>query len=113
MAVACKADRKGYDAIIKGNTFTLNVVGDKDTKFMKYFWSGYDEDKNPFNELEHTVSENDGIIISAAKSVIECKMISKIVPGDHEIIIAEVIGSYVLNEESSVKTHVRKSGLDY
>lgn len=111
IAVACNKDRKGYDVIRSGKTFTVNVVGDHEGNYMKHFWSGYD--KSPFEEIPHQVSENDGILIDAAKSVIECRMISKIQPGDHEIIIAEVVASHVLNEEAKPKTHIRKSGLDY
>jgi flavin reductase (DIM6/NTAB) family NADH-FMN oxidoreductase RutF len=111
IAVACNSDRKGYDAIRAGKTFTINIVGDHEANYMKHFWSGYDE--SPFGKIPHKISENDGILIDAAKSVIECKMVSKTQPGDHEIIIAEVIDSHILNEEAKPKIHIRKSGLDY
>ena len=108
-----KADRPGYKAIVEGKTFTINVVGDHETQYMKHFWSGYDPENNPFKEIDHEVSENDGILIKGAKSVIECKYVSKSTPGDHEVIVAEVIGSYIYSEDSKPKVHIRKSGLDY
>ncbi len=111
IAVACNPDRKGYNTIRSGKTFTINIVGDHEANYMKHFWSGYDE--SPFTEIPHKISDNDGILIDAAKSVIECKMISKTQPGDHEIIVAEVVDSHILNEEAKPKTHIRKSGLDY
>ena len=113
IAVACKKGRAGYEQIISGKTFTLNVVGEKNTNFMKHFWSGYTAEDNPFSKLDHDISENEGIILKDAKSCIECKMVSVQEPGDHDIVFAEVIASYVLDEESPVKTHIRKSGLDY
>lgn len=108
-----KPDRVGYQSIIDGKTFTINVVGDHETQYMRHFWSSYGPENNPFHEIDHEVSENDGVLIKDAKSVIECKFVSKTTPGDHEIITAEVIGSYIFNEESKPKVHIRKSGLDY
>jgi flavin reductase (DIM6/NTAB) family NADH-FMN oxidoreductase RutF len=111
VSLAISPSRAGYESIIGGKTFTINVVGEHETQYMKHFWSGYEE--SPFGEIEHEVSPNDGIIIKGAKSTIECKFVSKSAPGDHEIVVAEVIGSYVNNDEAKPKVHIRKSGLDY
>ncbi|MCO4793556.1 MAG: flavin reductase family protein [Bacteriovoracaceae bacterium] len=111
VSLAISPSRPGYESIVSGKTFTINTVGEHDTQFMRHFWKSYEE--SPFGEIPHEVSDNDGIIIKGAKSTIECKFVSKSEPGDHEIVVAEVIGSYVNNEEASPKVHIRKSGLDY
>ncbi len=111
ISFAIKSDRTPYAAIVAGKVFTVNVVGEHETQYMRHFWSSYDE--SPFLDIPHQVSDNDGLLIDGAKSVIECKMVSKSQPGDHEIVVAEVIGSYVLNEEAGPKVHIRKTGLDY
>ena len=111
ISFAISPDRPGYDGIISGRPFTVNVVGDHDTQYMRHFWSGYES--SPFSEIDHSISEKGGVIIKAAKSVIECEFVSKSKPGDHEIVVAKVIGSYVNNEEAKPKVHIRKSGLDY
>jgi flavin reductase (DIM6/NTAB) family NADH-FMN oxidoreductase RutF len=113
VALAVNPDRPGYETIVSGDTFSINVVGDHDTQYMRHFWSGYTSENNPFKEIPYKVTEAGGVSIDAAKSSIDCKFVSKSKPGDHEIVIAEVIASHVLNEESVPKTHVRKSGLDY
>ena len=113
IAVACKAGRAGYDKITSGETFSVNVVGKHHMDYLKHFWSGYGPEDNPFGEIDHKLGENGGVIINEAKSAMECKMISKATPGDHDIIFAEVIGSYELNPAADVKVHIRKSGLDY
>ncbi len=115
IAVAIGKGRAGYDHIMSGGTFSVNVVGKHEMKYLKHFWSGYQSEDNPFKngEIEHSISDNGAIIMTQAKSTIECKMTEKVVPGDHEIVIAEVIGSYVHDEQAEVKTHIRKSGLDY
>ena len=66
-----------------------------------------------FGEIDHKISENDAIILNEAKSCIECKMVAKSSPGDHDIVFAEVVASHVLHPDSDVKVHIRKSGLDY
>lgn len=106
-----KSDRPGYEKITSGEVFAINIVGDHDTQYMRHFWSGYDQ--SPFGEIDHEVTENGAVVIKGAKSAIECKMVSKSTPGDHDVVIAEVVGSYHMSEESKPKVHVRKSGLDY
>jgi flavin reductase (DIM6/NTAB) family NADH-FMN oxidoreductase RutF len=113
IALAINPDRPGYDSIIAGETFTVNVVGDHEMNYLKHFWSGYDPENSPFKVIDHEISKNGGILIKGAKSVIECRFKDKIKPGDHEVILAEVVESYVMNEESKPKVHIRKSGLDY
>lgn len=113
VALAINPDRPGYEAITSGKVFSINVVGDHDMNYLKHFWSGYDPENSPFNEIEHEVSANDAILMKPAKSVIECKFVEKIKPGDHEIVIAEVVASHIMNDESKPKVHIRKSGLDY
>jgi flavin reductase (DIM6/NTAB) family NADH-FMN oxidoreductase RutF len=113
IALAINPDRPGYESIVAGKTFTVNVVGEHEMNYLKHFWSGYDPANSPFKEIEHEISENDGILIKGAKSVIECRFKDKIKPGDHELVLAEVVASHVMNDEAKPKTHIRKSGLDY
>ncbi|MBT4793233.1 MAG: flavin reductase family protein [Halobacteriovoraceae bacterium] len=111
ISFAIKKDRPGYNGVISGNPFTINIVAEESSQYMRHFWSGYE--KNPFSEIKHTISKNGGLIITEALSTIECKFISKSSPGDHEIIVAEVFASYVNNESFTPKVHTRKSGLKY
>lgn len=113
IAIAIKADRPGYESIMSGKPFSVNIVGDHDTQYMRHFWSGYAPGEGPFGEIPHKMSDNGTIMIDGAKSVVECKFVSKAQPGDHEVVFAEVINSHVLNEEAAPKTHVRKNGMDY
>ena len=111
VSFAINSDRPGYDEIVSGKTFSINVVGDHDTQYMRHFWSGYDE--SPFSQINHELWESGAVAIKAAKSVIECEFVSKSKPGDHEIVIARVISSKVMEEDAKPKVHIRKSGLDY
>ncbi len=111
VSFAISPDRPGYDAIVSGKIFSINVVGDHDTQYMRHFWSGYET--SPFEQIEHERFGEGAIAIKAAKSAIECEFVSKSKPGDHELVVARVVSSRVINDEAKSKVHIRKSGLDY
>lgn len=113
ISLAVKPGRPAYDLIKSGATFAINVIGDHDKSYLKHFWKGYDPAHNPFSELPHERGEHGGVILKQAKSAIECKLISSQKPGDHDIVFAEVLSSYVMSEEAKPLVHIRKSGADY
>jgi flavin reductase (DIM6/NTAB) family NADH-FMN oxidoreductase RutF len=113
ISLAVNPDRRGYQHLISGKAFSINIVGDHEMGYLKHFWSGYAPENNPFNQIEHEVTANNTVAFKNAKSTIECVFVSKSKPGDHEIVIAEVINSIHHHPESKSKIHLRKSGLDY
>ena len=113
ITLALKKGRPGYEQIISGNIFSINIVGEEQSSYLKYFWKGYPPGQGPFENIPHVISEKGAIRINEAKSVIECICVSKSEPGDHELVIAEVISSMDLNPNMKPKTYTRKSGLDY
>jgi flavin reductase (DIM6/NTAB) family NADH-FMN oxidoreductase RutF len=113
VSLAIKPGRPAFDLIMKGLPFSINIVGDHDKSYLKHFWKGYDPNQSPFGEIPYEIGEHGGVLLTQAKSSIECKLVSSIVPGDHQIIFAEVLASYIHSEESRSFVHIRKSGADY
>lgn len=113
VSLSIKPGRPAYDLIKSGKAFAINIIGDHDKSYLKHFWKGYDPANNPFTELPYVVGQNGGIILEQAKSAIECQMVSSVTPGDHDIIFAKVLSSYVMNNDAKPLVHVRKSGADY
>ena len=113
LCLAVRPGRPAYDLIKGGETFSINVVGDHDSKYMKHFWSGYDPQKNPFAEIPHRIEASGAVTIEAAKAVVEARLVQSAQPGDHEVVFAEVLGSRILHDEGKPLVHLRKSGLDY
>ncbi|RLA61665.1 MAG: hypothetical protein DRQ88_08455 [Epsilonproteobacteria bacterium] len=113
VTMALKEGRVCHEHIVSGKPFSINIVGDDQASYLKHFWKGYSPGKDPFDQIPHDVSDLGTIKIKEARSVIECKMVSKSKPGDHELIVAEVLGGCDLNENVKSKTYIRKSGLDY
>lgn len=113
VSLAIKPDRPGYSQIVNKDVFTINIIGEDDKSCLKHFWKGYSPDNNPFSQIETKISSDGGVTITSARSAIHCRMVDKIQPGDHDIIIAEVIDSEIIHPESTTSIHLRKSGLDY
>ncbi|MBT3984532.1 MAG: flavin reductase family protein [Bacteriovoracaceae bacterium] len=113
VGLCLKPGRPAYDLITKGTVFSINVVGDHDASYLKHFWKGYDPNTDPFSEIEHISIDNGAVVISRAKSTMICKIKESHSPGDHQLVVAEVIHSIVGDEKALPKVHIRKSGLDY
>ncbi|MCP4757536.1 MAG: flavin reductase family protein [Proteobacteria bacterium] len=113
IALAVKPGRPAYGRIMDGKVFSVNVVGEHDSSYMKRFWHGYDPDDNPFDTLETERGRYGGIILKAAKSTLECKRRSSARPGDHEVVFAEVLGDTIRHHESRPLVHIRESGTSY
>ncbi|MBF0196548.1 MAG: flavin reductase family protein [Planctomycetes bacterium] len=113
ITIAIKPGRPCYDHIIKDKYFTLNSVGTAHSHIVKPFWKGYDPDDNPFNSLAHKETEKGGVILNEAASALEAEVKEIYLPGDHDIVIAEVVKCHTIDKESTPMHHIRKSGLSY
>lgn len=113
LAMAVRPGRPAYDVIKSGAPFSINIVGDHDRDYLRHFWSGYDPAKNPFAEIRHRIEESGTVTIEGAKAVIEARLVGSSQPGDHELLIVEVLGSRILAAGAKPMVHLRKSGLDY
>lgn len=113
VSLAINESRPGYARIKNGQTFTINIVGDHEMGYLRYFWKGYAPNENPFGEIAHEITANGGVALKDAVASIDCQIESSLKPGDHEIVIAKVLASRVHNKDAKSKVHLRKSGLDY
>jgi flavin reductase (DIM6/NTAB) family NADH-FMN oxidoreductase RutF len=112
ISMAMKPGRACHAAIKAHGRFSVHVVGQNNGGLMKPFWS-VKEGMDPFAGLEHTLSARGNILLKNALAVLECEARSSAMPGDHEIIFAEVVETHMLQVEDKPLTHVRKSGLSY
>ncbi len=111
ISLAVKDDRTCYPFIVQGKIFTVNIVGDGKADYLKHFWKGYD--KSPFEDIDHEITQDGGLVLKEARSAMICKSVSQFHPGDHELIFAEVLNSYIFNSLTTSKVHLRKTGLTY
>lgn len=112
ISLAVKPGRPCYDAINRGDVFAVNIIAADNVGITKSFWGGHKPGVDPFEGLATAAGENGGVVLSDALAVLECRMQSSSTPGDHEVVIAEVLSATMLNE-GEPKAHVRKNGLEY
>lgn len=110
IAVAIKPERLTYEEICSGDIFCLNVVGTHNKEIMKPFWNGYE--KNPFENLDYEVIDG-AVLLKEAKSSIICKIFEKYSPGDHDLVVADVLACHDCTESSETLVHLRKDGSGY
>ncbi len=113
VSLCMKPGRPAYDAIMNDEVFAINVVGDHNTSFLKYFWQGFDPEKKVFEKIDHKITNEGAVVMTGAKSSIICRKVSYAQPGDHVVVIAEVLGSIVHDDHAKPQVHIRKHGLDY
>ncbi len=113
ITLAVKQGRPSFDSIMEGEPFTVNIVGEHDKSFLKHFWKGYDPNNNVFKEVPHSISQSGEIILTGALSHFTAKKVSSSKPGDHHLVVAEVISGELLVQETKPNVHIRKSALDY
>jgi len=113
VTMGMKPGRPAYDLISKGVPFSINIVGEHDKSFLKHFWKGYDPAENPFKELGLQRFESGTVFLNQAKSALECQLVSSSKPGDHDLVVAEVLASFIISEEAKSMVHLRKTGASY
>lgn len=112
ISIALKPGRACHAAIKSHGRFCVNIIGQNNGGVMKSFWS-VKEGVDPFQGLDFFVSGRDNVVLRNAMAAIECEARSSSMPGDHEIIFAEVVENHILQAEDRPLTHVRKGGLGY
>ncbi len=113
ICLAVKPGRPSADHILAKKRFTVNVVGDHEKNYLKHFWKGYDPESNPFDEINHRLTENNDVLMLDARSTIIAEAVEIYSPGDHQLVVARVIDSVVHSESAKSATHQRKDGLSY
>ncbi len=112
ISLCIKPGRPAADLIVKKEIFSVNIVGEHEKQYLKHFWKGYDRAANPFLQIAHREIHG-AIVLDQAKSALVCRACEIYQPGDHHLIVANVLESVVNHANEKSKTHVRKSGLVY
>jgi flavin reductase (DIM6/NTAB) family NADH-FMN oxidoreductase RutF len=112
ISLCVKPGRPASDRIIQKEIFSVNIVGEHEKQYLKHFWQGYDPSQNPFLQIAHHQVQG-AIVLDQAKSALICRACEIFTPGDHVLVIADVLESVINNAEAKSKTHVRSSGMIY
>ena len=112
ITLALKRGRSVADWLKESATFVLNILDDSQTDMVGHFGRGFDLGEPAFEGLD--IERLNGLppVLTEALAYLECRVTVRHEAGDHDLIVAEVVGGKMLNEGQPM-VHVRKSGLHY
>ncbi len=113
ISLSLKDSHPAYKSITEGSLFTVNIVGEHDKSYLKYFWKCDFPQENPFRYIPYQFTEAGAIVIVGSKSCLLAKKKDIYRPGDHSIVIADVLSTYVLENHSRPVVHLHRSGKDF
>ena len=93
--------------------FCVNIVGHNNNGVMKPFWGAYKPGVDHFAGLAQEVSARGNLLLPDCLAALECELRSHTQPGDHVIVVAEVVETRIFKPEDKPMSHVRKSGDGY
>lgn len=112
VSVAVKRDRPVTAWLTAGVAFMINVLDDSQTDMVAHFGRGFAPGEPAFEGLDVERPEDVAPILREALACLHCRVAERVAVGDHELILAQVVGGRVLNDGHPM-VHVRKSGFHY
>jgi flavin reductase (DIM6/NTAB) family NADH-FMN oxidoreductase RutF len=111
VSVALRRDRDVNAWLATDAVFVLNVLDDGQTDMIVHFGRGFALDQPAFTDLDVDRTGN-GPVLREALAFLECRVVSRCNAGDHDLLVAHVVGGRMLNEGHPM-VHVRKNGSHY
>jgi flavin reductase (DIM6/NTAB) family NADH-FMN oxidoreductase RutF len=112
LTFALKQGREVGAWLGEGATFVMNILDDSQTDMVSHFGRGFALTDPAFNGLSLERSAKGHPVLSEAHAYLECEVTGRFPGGDHELIVARLIGGRQLNEGEPM-VHVRKRGSHY
>ncbi len=112
LSAAIKCGRPINAWLQPGAMFTLNILDDTQTDMIVHFGRGFQLNEPAFTGLD-LIRPGDGTpVLEEALGYLDCRCASRQMVGDHELIVAQVVGGRLLGEGQPM-VHLRKSGFHY
>jgi flavin reductase (DIM6/NTAB) family NADH-FMN oxidoreductase RutF len=112
VTLAIKRGRPLGAWLAAGIDFVVNVLDDSQTDMVAHFGRGFSPPEPAFDGVEVDRASERPPVLREALAYLVCRVAGSQSVGDHELIVARVIGGRVLNEGHPM-VHVRKSGFHY
>jgi flavin reductase (DIM6/NTAB) family NADH-FMN oxidoreductase RutF len=112
ISLAVKAGRQVSDWLTPGAPFVVNILEEDQTDYLVHFGKGFALGEPAFNGLDVDHSAAGASVLTEALAFLDCRVMSRVSAGDHDLFIGRVVGGRVLCEGRPM-VHVRKSGAHY
>jgi flavin reductase (DIM6/NTAB) family NADH-FMN oxidoreductase RutF len=113
LSMAMKPDRPVLERIQNVGCFCVNIIGHHNNGVMKPFWGMLKPGEDPFTGLTYEISSRGNLLLPDAVASLECEVRGVAQPGDHVLVLAEVVETRLFQPEDRPMPHVRKTGLEY
>ena len=111
VSVAIRRERDVNAWLTTGAAFVLNILDDSQTDMIVHFGRGFGLDAPAFTDLDVDRSGT-GPVLREALAYLDCRVVTRCAVGDHDLLIARLVGGRVLSE-SHPMVHIRKTGAHY
>ena len=88
------------DMIKESHVFSINFLAKADRKILEQFFKPTPASGNRFGDLSFDLKRTDTPILSAAIAYLECEVDQILDPGDHSIVIGNILEAEVLKDEA-------------
>ena len=95
VAIAIRKPSRTYDLVKSGKVFSLNLLDKKDRKLMKTLERPSRSAGDKLGKVGHVEEDTGAPILRHAFAYAECKVRQIYEPGDHALVIGEVVHSGV------------------
>jgi flavin reductase (DIM6/NTAB) family NADH-FMN oxidoreductase RutF len=112
VTLAVRHGRDILNWLAVGAPFILNILDDTQSDMIGHFGRGFAPNEPAFEGLEVERPDGCAPVLSEALAYLDCRVRLRQPTGDHELLVAEVVGGRMLNDGHPM-VHVRKSGLHY
>lgn len=98
LMVAVRKDTRTYDLIRDGRAFTLNLLDKKHTDIVRGLEKPFDMVHDKLDRVSHSEGETGAPVLDQAFAYIECRVTEIYEPGDHAIVVGEVVHARLRSE---------------
>jgi flavin reductase (DIM6/NTAB) family NADH-FMN oxidoreductase RutF len=88
------------DMIKHGKVFSVNFLSKADQKILERFFKATPASGNRFGDVAYEVKKTGTPILEKAVSYLECEVRHVYEQGDHSIVVGEVVGAEVLQQDA-------------
>ena len=106
-----KRDSRLHQAIENSKAFAVHIVGKSQKALATSFFKGATEENGKLNGFVFVPGSTGSPVLAAPPAWFECRVLDKILRGDHTIFVGEVVDAGVRSEEEALT--IRDAGFTY
>jgi flavin reductase (DIM6/NTAB) family NADH-FMN oxidoreductase RutF len=91
--IAIRRGTRSYDLVKKGEAFSINLIDKRDRRLVKEMVKPADRVGDKLGKVAHVEEDTGAPILRDAFSYIECKVREIYEPGDHVVVLGEVVNA--------------------